>query len=268
MMNMEMNSLENVLLATAASFFVVIVASAVVDFLVIRPLFIPKAQYFALHALFNFGVMIVVAEECFLDVIWHPLNIWDVPRSLGGVTTTAAIGAFHVYHTIMTLKVFGGTGLNKEDWLHHLISGMGVPVVGIAVPYGKVLSLVNFFMCGLPGALDYCMLVAVKYGWMDRLSEKNINRFINLLLRMPAMQLTGYLIAINMYHGNIPAASQPIMTFFMVLGYVLHATNAVYYCDKVVGNSWVCAAQDKAERMAKKAQNGTPNGAQNGTKED
>lgn len=29
MMNMEMNSLENVLLATAASFFVVIVASAV-----------------------------------------------------------------------------------------------------------------------------------------------------------------------------------------------------------------------------------------------
>eukprot|EP00961_Rhodomonas_salina_P050468 677783-Rhodomonas_salina.2 len=69
------------------------------------------------------------------------------------------------FHLAMLTQVVAGAGLNKEDWLHHLISGMGVPVVGIAVPYGKVLSLVNFFMCGLPGTSIGGALGLLRHIW-------------------------------------------------------------------------------------------------------
>lgn len=104
-----------------------------------------------------------------------------------------AIGAFHSYHTLLTLRALGGEGLNREDLVHHLVSGIGVPAIGVCMPFGRLLSLVNFFMCGVPGGVDYALLVAVKYGVIGRMREKRVNRMLNLVLRMPGMQLAAYL---------------------------------------------------------------------------
>ena len=37
---------------------------------------------------------------------------------------------------------------------------------------GPLMNFNNFFMCGVPGGLDYAMLFAVKHGWMSPLQEK------------------------------------------------------------------------------------------------
>ena len=42
-----------------------------------------------------------------------------------------------------------------------------------------------FFICGLPGGVDYAMLSAVRYGFMDELTEKYINTHLNTWIRIP-----------------------------------------------------------------------------------
>ena len=101
-------------------------------------------------------------------------------------------------------------------------------------------------MCGLPGGLDYAMLVGVKEGWLDRLTEKRVNRMMNLTLRMPPMQLVSYIIIMTMYNGeHISVWEHPVACCMMLCGAFLHTFNAIYYCDKVVSNYALCVAQAK-----------------------
>ena len=52
---------------------------------------------------------------------------------------------------------------------------------------GPLTNINNFFMCGVPGGIDYAMLVAVKHGWIEPLTEKNVNAGVNVWLRAPAL---------------------------------------------------------------------------------
>eukprot|EP00997_Jenningsia_sp_PLL12_P010956 NODE_8364_length_413_cov_21.299451_g7492_i0.p1 GENE.NODE_8364_length_413_cov_21.299451_g7492_i0~~NODE_8364_length_413_cov_21.299451_g7492_i0.p1 ORF type:complete len:108 (-),score=31.02 NODE_8364_length_413_cov_21.299451_g7492_i0:89-370(-) len=92
------------------------------------------------------------------------------------------------------------------------------------------------------------MLVSVKQGWMDKMTEKRINRHLNLLIRMPGMLLAAYLGLVALVDGrlqvNTPLAS------VMVLGCLAHSYNAIYYCDKVVGNYHVTMSLARQERKS------------------
>eukprot|EP01104_Vermistella_antarctica_P020410 TRINITY_DN8714_c0_g1_i1.p1 TRINITY_DN8714_c0_g1~~TRINITY_DN8714_c0_g1_i1.p1 ORF type:complete len:113 (+),score=19.56 TRINITY_DN8714_c0_g1_i1:177-515(+) len=92
-------------------------------------------------------------------------------------------------------------------------------------------------MCGLPGGIDYFLLVLVKHGLIDKMTEKDINRFLNLLIRWPGMFLAGYLMFLNAYHGRFDPFRLPTTTIVvMVMAASAHTANAAYYCQKVVGN--------------------------------
>ena len=43
----------------------------------------------------------------------------------------------------------------------------------------------HFFMCGVPGGVDYLMLFLVKHSWMTPLEEKRIATVINVWFRAP-----------------------------------------------------------------------------------
>eukprot|EP00995_Heteronema_vittatum_P010294 NODE_5731_length_491_cov_172.176471_g4284_i0.p1 GENE.NODE_5731_length_491_cov_172.176471_g4284_i0~~NODE_5731_length_491_cov_172.176471_g4284_i0.p1 ORF type:complete len:123 (-),score=46.75 NODE_5731_length_491_cov_172.176471_g4284_i0:121-468(-) len=107
-------------------------------------------------------------------------------------------------------------------------------------------SLSNFFMCGLPGGLDYCLLVAVKHGWIERVTEKRLNRHFNLLIRMPGMMLVTYILLLNFYLGRVYCTQVPLAHVAMIAGCLLHLLNSIYYCDKVVGNYHVEIKSDQA----------------------
>jgi hypothetical protein len=49
-----------------------------------------------------------------------------------------------------------------------------VPMAWLLQP-GPILGHGAFFASGLPGGLDYVMLIMVKQGWMSSLTEKRIN---------------------------------------------------------------------------------------------
>ena len=52
----------------------------------------------------------------------------------------------------------------------------------------------SFFICGLPGGIDYGMLAAVKQGLLSSKSEKVANTFLNVWVRNPGLTVVAYII--------------------------------------------------------------------------
>ena len=66
---------------------------------------------------------------------------------------------------------------------------------------------------------------------MASLTEKRINRVLNLLLRWPFQFLATYIIISNLVTGRVSVS--PVELTLMLIGGFFHAANAFYYCDKV-----------------------------------
>lgn len=200
----------------------------VFDFLIVKHLVVEKARYFALHVVFNSWLTCVVFEDA-IDGLLHPSEIYNPFYVYSSVVTTAAISGFHIYHMIMF------TNLSTEDIIHHVVSCLFVPIIGCLCPFGKIVALSNLGMCGIPGAIDYFLLTCVKHNIVDKTTEKYVNRWLNLMLRWPLMFLSSYLGIVGLIQGVLDTQPNYVKSA-MLLGMFLHSFNAVYYCDKVVGN--------------------------------
>lgn len=217
-------SFEFILKVIIISFIIV----RIVDFILNK--LIPKnSTYFLLHFIFNLWVSITVFNDVIFTLI-NPLKAYTLGNyCYSGIVTTLSIMSFHINHLLFY------SNLSTEDWIHHIVSSLLVPLIGIFLPFGTVSSLSNIAMCGLPGGIDYFLLFLVKMNVIHRMTEKKINRFLNLLLRWPFMFLASYIFIINVINNNITSEFMPVMIF----GILLHSINAIYYCDKVIGNYYI-----------------------------
>jgi hypothetical protein len=217
------------------SFFGVFIASAIAHKLLKKCLPKSTLHFFTMHVFFNAWVTYMCVEEA-VTLFWNPLdNLRTYVKDSS--MATAGIGAFHFYHMV------GFSKLTTEDLIHHIVSCGLVVALGLSFPYGNVGGLCDIVMCGVPGGIDYIMLILVKLGWLHKTTEKYWNRWLNLLCRFPGMALAFYLILISLDWSN---------NFWHSLGNfaapTLHVINAIYYCDKVVGNYHVVTTstlQDK-----------------------
>lgn len=161
---------------------------------------------------------------------------------------TCIIIAMHVYHCI-------GFNLNADDLFHHLFF---IPIIGglhFAYPWGASGNILCFFISGLPGAIDYAMLAAVKAGRMASMTEKRVNCSINTWLRGPGITTFCVLTAVcwlqppsslTMMEGQRVAPWYVVLVAEMVVFY-----NAQYYAQRVIGNYYIRKAQDYGKRGIK-----------------
>jgi hypothetical protein len=200
------------------------------DFIIIRIKVKEKARYFILHLCFNIFVTLLTLEDA-IKCLKNPLNSLDIKYIYSGILTTGCVTGLHIYH-IINFKIKG-----LEEMLHHIISAFSVPIIGICCPYGLTLPLCNLIMCGIPGGIDYLLLILVKYNIIIKITEKKINRCLNLFIRYPMMYLVYYIFIIGYIN------SRHNYNFYMILllftGITLHLLNSAYYCDKVIGNYYV-----------------------------
>jgi len=75
--------------------------------------------------------------------------------------------------------------ITKMDYIHHGVSSFIGQAPAILFYHNKLLNACNFFICGLPGLINYACLTAVKHKKMNRVTEKKINSFLNIYLRQP-----------------------------------------------------------------------------------
>lgn len=197
----------------------------VLDVALVRPLLHPKARYFALHACGN-AVATVASFPDVRKTMLDPLNGMNGPSHT--MVANSVIVAVHLYHCL-------AFELRAEDIFHHAV--FTSVLCGLAIPFKHVGGAANnfgcFFLSGLPGGLDYVMLVLVKQGVMDALTEKRVNATINAWCRMPSMIIYGFVMYQAWLYGRYDEGMGLLCPF---IAGALHVHNGVYYGQQAIGN--------------------------------
>jgi hypothetical protein len=208
----------------------------ILDFIVLKIKIKENARYFMLHVFFNVFITLLNLEDG-IHCLKNPTTALDIKYLYSGILTTGCISGFHIYHMI-NFKIKG-----IEEWMHHIISTIIVPIIGMLSPYGYTLPLCDMIMCGIPGGIDYFLLVLVKYNIILKITEKKINRYLNLCLRYPMMYLTYYILLVSYINSKHNYDIYTVLLLFT--GVTLHLLNSAYYCDKVIGNYYLTLEKEK-----------------------
>jgi hypothetical protein len=154
-----------------------------------------NGRYFAVHTVVN----LIVTYFTFSNTLWmlttpfckvldhfmivstNDISVFYSPM-MEPVYLVFSLHIFHIHHYFRKMHVI--------EWVHHLVMmiGVGLPTllyiesIAIAPIHG-----ILFFVCGLPGAMDYGILVGVKYDVISAMSEKWYNLIINISLRSPGL---------------------------------------------------------------------------------
>jgi len=196
-----------------------------------------NARYFALHVICNCWISLLCLPDLYHMVI-DPIGALS-QRVTTNHWPTCLVFSIHVYHMLAF------RGLQWIDWLHHILMVViGAPLL-ITGEVGPLMNFNNFFMCGVPGGLDYAMLFAVKHGWMSPLQEKKYNSSVNVWIREPSLVCTATL-------GYLQIHLQPSMIGWLcfVRGFLclLACWNGLFFMERVVGNYHVCSYKAKLAR--------------------
>jgi hypothetical protein len=143
------------------------------------------------------------------------------------VTPVYLIPSLFLYH-LATFK-----DVSKDEWVHHILFGGCVGGAGLYFSPGPIQNACTWFMCGLPGGLDYAMLAAMKEGVMKGNAEKVWNARINVWVRSPGLIVTAYAMYIAYKHSK----TQHIHPGALGMVILLNLLNGQYYMQKVVANT-------------------------------
>ena len=198
----------------------------VVDLILTKPNFDQTGRWFALHAAAN----AIIVGFCSNDA-WMALTD-PIMAGMGeyNLWTVYMVAAIHLYHILFF------DNLTSQDWVHHLLFGGVMCLMGILFTVGKGMGLIAFFICGLPGGLDYLMLALVKKGLMHTNTEKRWNSRIMVWIRAPGCVLiaNGFYIATR--YG--PRVLTQLEFVSAIIAGVLVFINGQFYMQRVVGNAY------------------------------
>ncbi len=177
-----------------------------------------KTRWFALHALANFMVAVLGLPDIYFvlknpycgmmfDIIsWHPSHI---------------AFSIHLYH----LLAF--SDLRLEDVTHHLLFVGLFGIVNFTMKWGPVVNFLLFFITGVPGGLNYVLLVLKKEGKISQMEQKRLYSQIDVWMRMPGLLFIGFNMLSSAIQGytRVPAVAS-------VMCFILAAGNGVYYMEQ------------------------------------
>ena len=181
-----------------------------------------KARYFSLHGLWNIIITILILPDLYYTII-DPLHAM-APGNDFNRWPVIMVVVLHFWHCVAY------SGLTWDDYFHHFVFVVGLSCVNFVWDWGYATNFLIFFICGLPGGLDYLMLAAVKHGYIQKISEKRINKLLNVWCRGPGCIASACLIWINSFSGG----TAHIPTTAKILTGLLAFTNGQYYSRRVV----------------------------------
>tara|TARA_B110000977_G_C10947843_1_gene443492 strand:- start:216 stop:983 length:768 start_codon:yes stop_codon:yes gene_type:complete len=208
----------------AISFIVIAIADQVLKHLIKTRNGAPlRGRYEFLHSVSN-TITVVLCFPGMIETLRDPINAAKGPTEINGFLVIIAI---HCYHVVAFRP------LPMIEWVHHILMvGCIAPIVW-ASARGSIVDYCSFFLSGLPGAVDYALLVLVKNKRMDRVLEKRINSAINTWLRTPFTLIGGFILfQLTLYDESITPRDR--IACLAVASLV--AWNALYFGRRVVQN--------------------------------
>lgn len=184
-----------------------------------------QGKYYLIHFLNNMYLVYLT----FGDVIFtwtRFFNFLDYPSNYESAVLTFALHFYHIFSYFKKLRF--------DDWLHHILMIFVALPIAIAGRSGSLLGHSLFFLTGLPGGLDYLMLFLVRNGWMNPLTEKKLNNYINLWLRAPGCIAHSTLTIVSYFAYKQYFTMYDMFTCFITS--LLIFWNGIYFMNQVVVN--------------------------------
>jgi len=169
---------------------------------------------------------IVVSISAAPDMLACLANPLVDPIGPVSVLPVYMIPCLFVYHLI-------AFHVPKDEWVHHVLFGGGIGGAGLYFAPGPLQNALAFFICGLPGGIDYAMLAMVKEGYISSATEKVWNARINVWLRSPGLLMTAYAIYLCEQSIGVRIAHPWVMLMVVALAIL----NGQYYMQRVVANT-------------------------------
>ena len=207
-----------------------LVLGAVDLLLPLTPIRNPGSRYFALHAFVN-GLISLACLPDLQRALLAPVDALVGPTL--SALPMALVASIHIYHVLFFR-------LSGEEIFHHV--QFVVPLLLLSVVFkwdgGSSQNFSAFFICGLPGGLNYAALVCVKEGWVSSLAQKRFDAWINACLRAPGcivyacLQWQVWLVDGRPTKGW----SREAINFFTLAVTGLIVFNGIYYMEQSIGN--------------------------------
>ncbi len=135
--------------------------------------------------------------------------------------------SLHIYHIIWYYEK-----LRYMDWLHHfLMVGITLPLTEL-IPNNNLIGHCLFFVNGLPGGIDYLLLLLVRNNIIDKMLEKTLNTYINLWIRCPGCISNVTLSIYNMIKYNVVLTNISHIASIIII--ILVYWNGIYFMNQVV----------------------------------
>ena len=180
-----------------------------------------STRWFVLHVAIN-GFVVYLT---FNDMVNALTNIENAHKNIISMTALNSIVALHFYHMLFF------DNLCFIDWLHHILMMYVAVNVYNNSSIGSSINYILFYVSGLPGGIDYAMLILVKYKYMQSITEKRLNTYLNVWIRSPFLVVGTYLLYLSnkITHTNVNpyiCASTIILLFW----------NAQYFAYRITSN--------------------------------
>jgi hypothetical protein len=145
-------------------------------------------------------------NECDLDSVW-------------------LITSLHIYHLIYHSKK-----INVQDLIHHIPTLFAQCIIPLTTGYNNILiSHITFYLCGLPGGIDYLLLFLVRNNKLDKMTEKRVNKFLNMWIRCP-----GTIMSAAFVITEIPSLNDYLQLLCAILTFIFSYWNGIYYNERVI----------------------------------
>jgi hypothetical protein len=189
---------------------------------IFRRTLVKGAPWFALHCAMNAIVVLFGLRDVYFVLATPACAMVGEVQSW--VPTHVAL-MVHVYHCVAY------TDLRFDDILHHVAFVLPMGIMQLSMMWGPICNFQMFFITGLPGGLDYALLVLVKQGRLGKLDEKKHNSRIMVWLRMP-----GLLIMSSIQYVVMTMGFYRVHFAWIWVCMILSSTNGIFYMAQVHEN--------------------------------
>ena len=191
--------------------------------------------YYLMHFILNMYICYETLDTM-IQILFHQVDPLD---EIQNVKPMEIITAFHLYHIIIFFKK-----LTLTDWIHHVVNVLVSYILVLQLFPVRMTNYVVFFICGLPGGIDYGLLFLTKINLMARCTEKKINTYLNQYLRVPGLVIgVGRMWDLYIKHVNVISTVEKVAALFIMFTIMM---NALYFSKLVCENyGFTNGLQDK-----------------------
>ena len=197
-----------------------------------------RSHWFWLHAAGN-AVVCAMTAPAFVGIWRAPDTTIYVPRDVSVPYVPPVDGLWiamlHLYHVVCFNDV------PWSDMLHHVlfvpysqVALLAPGLWGWSAGWGAGVQVQHFFICGLPGMVDYAYLALRRDHKIRVEIQKRAQVKLNVWLRVPGVLASCTLLLFETMRLRARYALPCSAWLVVLINCVLIGSNALYYAEKVV----------------------------------